>query len=125
MLLDPCSFLGTATAVAYTTPVNHNFSRTADGVYFNTAAGTPDQPQQIRITNRMNFNGSSVITVKSTEAKNVAAVNFVAQKDDEIAVSIQISIPHRSFSQADILAHTRRAFSAVESYSAQLLRGEK
>lgn len=127
MLLDPFSLFCGATAItAYTGGALQTFGRLADGKYVGSSLGTLDEPQFLDITNRMNYNGSSTITIKTRQQKNVAAINGVPQKDDEMGYSSQIILPHRSFSSLNVVDHMIRHAAIVNSSAlAQILLGQR
>lgn len=127
MLSDPLSLNtgATASAVAPAGATVQTYARTADGKYIGSSIGTIDQPHFLDITNRMNFNGSSVITVKSRQYFNVPAINGVVQKDDELSLSLQLVLPHRSALLSNVFDHAYRVYNAMVGYAPALLRGER
>lgn len=127
MLLDPTIIAVGATGMTLTGFVAKNFARIGEGVYIGTDIGTLDQPQSLLVSNKMNYNGVSTITLKAQEAINVAAINGIPQKDDMVEVSLQIKFPHRSATEAKVQDHVLRVANCATSagFLAKLLRGER
>lgn len=128
MLPDPLQLFCGATAVAtFSGGVNQTFGRTADGRYVGSSLGTLDEPQFCELTNRINFNGASTYTIKTRQYKNVAAINGIPQKDDELIFSTQIVLPHRSFVLANVVDHALRHTSLMHNpvFMAPILMGQR
>lgn len=127
MLLDPLPVLTGITSATYTGGVSKNFDRLTDGKYIGSNIGSLAHPQQLTVTNRLNFLGSSQYTVTSWENIPVEAINGIPQKDDVLKVSVQISYPHRSGSAAQVEEHVFRLASMLttEVYLDKILRGNK
>lgn len=127
MLTDPTPLATGSTGMTLTAFVARNFARVAEGSYIGSDIGTLDQPQSLLVSNKMNFNGVSTITLKTREAFNVLAINGIPQKDDEMEVSLQIKFPHRSSSEAKVQDHVLRVANLCTSAGslAKLLRGER
>ena len=129
-LSDPLAIYTGATGITtYTGGTAASFDRIdpSKGLYIGNGIGTTDQPQFFSITNRMNFNGVSTVTLKSWEQINVAAINGIPQKDDEIMASLQFWYPHRSGSQTKLIDHIIRLTNATmgNGYLPKLLLGNR
>ena len=125
MLLDPLVVNTGATSYTLVGATASNYARLGEGKFIGANIGTTDEPHFVDVTNRMNFDGSSVFTVKSRQAKNVPAINGIPQKDDVIEVSIQVKYAHRSFVLANIVDHVLRVANITCGYGDKLSRGEK
>lgn len=127
MLSDPFVIGTGGTSMTVVGSTASNFARLDSGSFIGSNIGTLDQPQYFTVTNRMNFNGVSVITLKSSEQINVAAINGVPQKDDLLEVSVQIKYPHRSATSAKVQDHVIRAAATASIAGSldKLLRGER
>lgn len=130
MLTDPLAIYTGATGITtYTGGTAASFDRIdpLKGLYVGNGIGTTDQPQFFQITNRMNYDGVSTMTLTSWEQINVAAINGIPQKDDVLKAQLQLWYPHRSGSQAKVVDHVIRLANATmpAGYIAKLLLGNK
>jgi hypothetical protein len=130
MLQDPLAiFTGAAGITTYTGGTAASFDRIdpTKGLYVGNGIGTTDQPQFFQVSNRMNYDGVSTMTLKSWQQINVAAINGIPQKDDVITASLQLWYPHRSGTTAMMVDHILRLTNAAmpAGYLNKLLLGNR
>lgn len=77
-------------------------ARQENGRYIATNFGSADEPLTMVINTNYQPGGVTVATVRFNLAENVPAIGDLPQKDDVCAASIQLRVPHRSFSTTDV-----------------------
>lgn len=120
--------------MAYTDPIilqqpvgtNRQYSRQDPGKYILTTS-TNDEPEYMEILRQFKPGATSRYTVKFTRYKNVAPLaGQPAPIDDVLSYYTVLSLPHRSFVKADVLAMADRMawFWSDQTFVDKLLRGE-
>lgn len=125
--LDPSQFK-TALAVPTWTGTTFNMARQRDGAYIGTDLGTTDEPYTLSIGSNFNAAGTSAFSFRMSRAKNVVpAVGLPIPPDDILQASVQIKLPHRSFTPIDArnLFCTVAEFLQVQANMDRLCRGER
>lgn len=115
---------GAINTVTLNTPLLTTFVKVGEGRYIAKDAGSPDQPFALQIDNKMDFSGASTMTVRVIQDKNPPA--GITGADDRLSMSLQIRVPHRSFSVAEqsVLAGVLAAFLGADNI-ARLNLGER
>lgn len=104
-LSDPFSVVYgdyTDNSLAYSGGAAISLAKQDAGRYIATDFGTPDEPFTMNVSTNYKPGGTTVATVRFSKALNVASIGDVPQADDIMSVSIQIRVPHRSFSTTDV-----------------------
>lgn len=127
-LADPTSLAGYgATAVTgFTGATTLTVARQVEGRYIATNVGTTDEPVMLYVNADFRPQAISTFNFKLTRNKNVV-INSVPQADDILVTSLQVKVPHRSFTstEAQGLAMGLMSLAANASVWLQLMRGEK